>query len=125
MTFPFPLMRLSFNVSLDGKQVPFQILDEGAREIDAGRTVRIRVDPEVYRKPVVLEASYQFETGQSGAGSYQTTLQPPILVGAVMLGPARWAIELPPRRLPLLLSDDATWEQQWGWLGWLVRARPR
>lgn len=125
LVFPAPPARVNFNVALDGKQVPFQVVDESGKEAEIGRTIRLRVEPDLYRKPVVLDVGYQLDAGQVGGNGYfQTTLYPPTLVGAVFLGRVRWAIELPPRRLPLPLHNDAVWEQHWDWLGWLLAPRP-
>jgi hypothetical protein len=110
-------------VRLDDKRVPMRFVDETGKEADVGRRVRLAIEPELYHKAVVLDIRYQADAeGQNTL--FQTTLQPPLLSRAVLLGRVRWQIDLPPEELALYPSGGFTAEQRWSLWGWLLAPRP-
>lgn len=117
--------RTGLDLRLDGKRVPAHFVDAAGREIEAGRLVRLRVEPGLYPRPVVLDVRYQASAARAESGSFfQATLRPPTLQSAAFLGRCRWAVDLPPGRLPLLLGDGPILEQRWRLAGWLPAPEP-
>jgi hypothetical protein len=125
LELPVLLSTSDLDVRLDGKRVLLHIVDESGKEMEIGKVMRLRVDPELYHQPVLLEVSYQADAGRmEGNGPLQSTLRPPTLRGAILLGRARWQVDLPGGWLPLSTRGAATVEQTWGWWGWLLAPRP-
>jgi hypothetical protein len=118
---PAALASSSLTVSLDGKVPPLQLLNDARQAGDVGRRVRLQVEPDLYRQPVVLDLSYSFEPRPADSrGTFQATFKPPQLVDAVLLGRVRWQVELPARWIALYPQAGYTVEQRWGWSGWLI-----
>lgn len=121
---PSSLARAALGIRLDGKEVRRSLVDETGREVEVGRLVRLEVEPELVRKPVLLEITFALG-GSRGEGNsmWQSRLRPPVLVGAALLGPTRWGIELSPGWLTFH-ATGASVEQRWGVHGWLPAPRP-
>jgi hypothetical protein len=125
LLLPVTRARASLDVRLDGKRLPMRAPDESTPTDPSGRLVSFRVDPELYRGPVVLEVSYQPVQGTADVQAWrQTSLQPPQLRGAVLLGRARWLVEGPTGWLPLCSGSTLTPELRWGRRGWLPAPLP-
>jgi hypothetical protein len=124
--FPFPLARSSPELFLDGKRVTrVNPLDAANDESEGSATARIDVEPDLYRKPLVLEARYQFTpaTG-NGLNAWITSLQPPVPRSAVVVGRVRWQVELPLRWIAPYHGNGSIMEQQWTWRGGLLTPEP-
>jgi hypothetical protein len=117
---------LNLEVLLDGLRVPtLQAIDEDGNESETGRIVRLQIEPELYRKPAVLELRYQIPPGRGDSqGRWQATLEPPRLRGSVMLGRARWLVSLPAEWLTFCPGSRVSVEQRWGWRSALPVLRP-
>lgn len=124
VSLPIAGTRANFQLWVDGRQSPFQIMDESGRESETGRLVRLRVEPELHRKPVVLDIAYQNEPVLGVGKASQAMLRPPILPRALSVGRTRWLIELPADSLPLAVDLGFAWEQQWRIVGWLAAPGP-
>jgi hypothetical protein len=122
---PVPLARMNLEVRLDGKLVPVRLVDDGGKEVEVGRTVRLRVEPDLYTGPVVLDVRYQADSVRGDArGGLAAVLQPPAVAGAVLLGRTCWQVDLPPGWLPLCGGTGLTVEQHWDRRGWLLAPGP-
>jgi hypothetical protein len=116
---------LGLEVWLNGKRISsWQTLDDELRDAESGRVARLRVEPELYRKPVVLELRYQLATNRDSSSRWQTTVQPPLLRGSVLAGRVRWQIQTPADRVVIATSGSAAAEQQWGLRHGLLAPRP-
>jgi hypothetical protein len=125
LLFPARLTNSNLQLELDGKVPPLQILDETGRAVEFGKLVRLQVEPDLYRKPVILDVNYQVNPGRlEGNSALESVLHPPLLQEAVLLGRTRWQVEMPPGWMPLYPKGGFTVEQRWGWAGWLLSPRP-
>lgn len=117
---------LGLEMWLNGKRVPtWQTLDDEGRDAENGRIARLRVEPDLYRKPVVLELRYQLAPGRAEGGSrWQVALQPPLLRGNVLSGRLRWQINTAPDWVVISAGSGATMEQHWGLRNGLPAPRP-
>ncbi len=85
-----PLPNLDPKFLLDGKLIPWTAKDS------SGLIARLSIDPSLYDKPAVLAVDYRMATDQPRPeGIWQTTLDPPVLEGNVLLGKVRWQVTLP------------------------------
>ncbi len=124
LTLPAAPGRAGLSIRLDGKEVRRRFLDEAGRDAETGRTVRLDVEPELYRKPVVLDVHFMLDLTPNDRGvGLVAPLRPPVVAGAILLGRARWAVEMPPDWMPVY-AGGATTEQRWGLWGWLPAPRP-
>lgn len=115
---PAPPASLNLELALDGQRVDdIQVVDEN------GRVVRLKVEPDLYQKPVVLDLHYHLVPGREASSKWLTTFQPPLLRGNVFLWRVRWQVDLPANELPLYPGDGITVEQRWGLRGWLPAPR--
>jgi hypothetical protein len=122
---PILLSISNLDVRVDGKRVPVHFVDEGGREMEIGKVLRLRVEPDLYHKPVLLEVAYPADTSlMEGSGLWQLMLRPPELPDAVLLGRVRWQVDLPAGWLPISPRGGSIAEQRWGWWGWLPAPRP-
>jgi hypothetical protein len=126
LSLPVPLASTNLAIRLAGREPSaLHLVDETGREVDVGRVVRMRVDPDLYHKPVILDVSYQVDSGRtSGNSLWQSLLQPPALLDSVLLGRVRWHVELPAGWMPLYARGGYTAEVRWGWRGWLFTPIP-
>src|SRR5205814_1526973 len=96
LELPVLLTSSDLDVRIDGKRVPSHFVDENSTEQEIGKVLRLQVEPDLYRKPILLEVSYQADSGRlAGNGWWQVTLRPPVLRNAILLGRARWQVDLP------------------------------
>jgi hypothetical protein len=122
---PVWLSSLDLDVRLDGKHVPVRFVDESGKQTEIGKVVRLSVEPDLYPKPVLLEVNYRADSSRlEGNRLWQTTLHPPVLRGAILLGRVRWQVDLPSGWLLICPRGDANVEQHWSWWGWLAAPRP-
>lgn len=125
LEMPVLLTRSDLDVRLDGKRVPLHLVDESGHDTDIGTVLRLQVEPALYHGPVILEVSYQADSSRMQKNDFfELTLRPPVLRGAILLGRARWQVDLPAGWLPVCPRGGSNVEQRWGWSGWLVGPRP-
>jgi hypothetical protein len=125
LELPVPLSSSDLDVRIDRKRVPFRFVDQSGKETEIGNVVRLWVEPDLYRKSVLLDVRYRADAGRmDGNGPLQSTLHPPRLREAILLGTARWQVDLPAGWLPVSSRGSSSVEQRWGWLGWLPGPRP-
>jgi hypothetical protein len=125
LLLPVPLTSANLQLELDGKVPPLQLVDETGRAVEFGSLVRLRIEPDLYHKPVVLDVNYQISPGRlEQHGALESVLQPPQLQGTVLLGRTRWHVEAPPGWMPLYPKGGFSVEQRWGLAGWLLAPRP-
>jgi hypothetical protein len=122
---PVRLRPAEFDVQINGLKAPRELLDDSGRMVDMGRLARFQIDPALYPNPPVVEVKYKIDASRLVARSFfQLTLQPSTLLGAVLLGRARWQVDLPAGCLPLYARGGYQFEQEWGWSGPLLAPRP-
>jgi hypothetical protein len=116
---------INLDVLLDSKRVTaLQVIDQEGNPVDTEKIIRLRFDPEQYRRPVVLDLRYQVPPGKTeGAGRLQTSLVPPRLRGNVFAGRVRWQVGLPADWVPVTTGGPTTIEQRWGFRAWLPAPR--
>jgi hypothetical protein len=126
LSLPIPLASTNLAIRLAGRAPSsLYLVDETGREVDVSKVVRMGVDPDLSHKPVILDVSYQIDAGRmSGNSLWQSMLQPPVLLDAVLLGRVRWHVELPAGWMPLYVRAGYTTELSWGWWGWLLTPLP-
>jgi hypothetical protein len=119
---PASIAALHLEVLLDGLRLTtVQVIDEDGSESETGRIARLRVEPELYRTPTVLELRYQIGPGRMDSqGRLQTTLYPPQLRGGVLLGRVRWLVSLPAEWVAYCPGSRVSVEQHWGLRGYLL-----
>jgi hypothetical protein len=88
-------------VTLDGRQVDWQALEDSDQGDPNRHTARLRLATELVKRPAVLDVVYQMSPGRGAAGVFQTALTPPLLVGDLGQAPTRWEVTLPPGWLAL------------------------
>src|SRR5206468_12687795 len=78
LDLPLPLSRQNLEIRLDGKRLPVHLLDGGGKDAEVGRTARLRVEPDLYARPVVLDVTYRADAGRlERTSDLVSTLQPP------------------------------------------------
>jgi hypothetical protein len=115
---PIPLKNLDPKFILDGKEVSWRPGDAG------GIVAQLELDVGPYARAVVFEVAYQLPRGQSAMGPWQSSWQPPVLDGQVLLGKVLWQVTLPASVLAVSARGEATTEQRWAWRGWLPALVP-
>jgi hypothetical protein len=120
---PGPLPTLNLRVTLDGRQVDPETLDDAGQRSDGGRVARLRLAPDLLRKPAVLEVAYQVPSGRAGAALLQSTLHPPLLRGDGGRVPTRWLINLPPGWVAVAPECGPGVERAWVRRGLLLAPR--
>jgi hypothetical protein len=117
--FPASGARLQPQILLDGKKAPWRWLPTNSR------VAQVSVEPELYRRPVVLEITYQVPANATDTdGVFQTALRPPVLHGDVFLGRVRWQVLLPSQQVALPPRGHAAGSPHWVWRGWLLAPEP-
>jgi hypothetical protein len=86
----------------------------------------VRVNPELYRHPIILEVTYNLGPEDPDlAGLLRTTLPPPVLRGDdVFVGRVRWQVTLPASQVALPPGGHVVSEQRWARRGWLLAPEP-
>jgi hypothetical protein len=120
---PAPVPSLGLHVTLDGRTVAWETLDETGQRADGGRIARLALSPDLVRQSAVLDVSYELQPGRAGGNVLQSFLQPPLLRGDPGGAPVRWSVTLPPSWVPLGPEVGPGAERSWGWRGWLLAPR--
>jgi hypothetical protein len=122
---PALLARSNVEIRFGGGVIPFEMLDDSGREVDVGKTVRIKPQPDLFHEPVPLEVRYEIDANRIGGnGPMQSTFVPPRIQNGLLLGRMRWAIRLPGGWMVVRARPTATAEQRWGWSGFLFSPQP-
>jgi hypothetical protein len=111
---PAPVADLNPEVFLRGQ--PLTRL----QTVEGGNVLRLVLDPDLYRQPLILEVRYQASTSLPGNGAFRTTLYPPRLQGDVFLNRVRWQVNVPSGWVNLYQGGGYTSEQRWDWQGGLL-----
>ncbi len=121
LEFPVILGRNKVDLSLGGKRLPFTFVDGTGKDSEVGQRVRIPVEPELFRQPVILEVEYEIDADRLDEPA---RFRPAVLLNSVLLGRVRWQVDFAGDVLPVLISAGYVREQRWGWRGWLWGPRP-
>jgi hypothetical protein len=111
-------------ITLDGKRVTWEGVDEEGRYAPAGRIARLRLSPQLVKRGSILEVAYEMPAGRAATGLLQTTLLPPTLRGDPGQVPTRWLVSLPPGWVPLGPETGAGQNRDWSRRGWLLVPEP-
>jgi len=98
---PGPPSAIQLRVTLDGRQVDWQAVEDSDKSDPNKHIARLRLATDLVKRPTVLDVVYQVSPGRGAAGVFQTTLTPPKLVGDLGQAPMRWEVTLPPGWLAL------------------------
>jgi hypothetical protein len=138
---PAPVANVQLEVRLNDKQVVPQTVDENGAPSLYGRVARLRVSPQLLRRPqrrglrrysgaspernegAVLEVRYELSPGRTGGGLLRTVLHPPVLRGLSGQEILRWQVTLPPGWVPLSPEGGPGGERTWARRGWLLAPR--
>jgi hypothetical protein len=104
-----------FAARLDGKRLPWTVTDDPSR-----CCVRIRLDPaDPNRTASELDLVYVL----AGGLGWRIMLTPPVFVGPVLIGPARWQIGVAADVLLFDAGSDASFDWRWDWQRGLLTPR--
>ncbi len=101
LQLPGPPSALQLRVTLDGRQVDWQAVEDSDHGDPNRHVARLRLATELVKRPAVLDVVYQMSPGRGAAGVFQTALTPPLLAGDLGQAPTRWEVTLPPGWLAL------------------------
>lgn len=114
------LAGLRWDAFLDGKRLSrIRVVDASGQASETGTVLRFDIEPELYHQAVVLDLSYEGSSSEA-SGPLQYILHPPVLRGGVLLGKARWEVELPPGSLGFFSGRDDRPALSWQWRGGLL-----
>lgn len=126
--FPAAVAGLNLAVYLDGKRInTVRSVDANGHPADGGTVARIAVEPELYRRPVILDVHYQLGPTRRQTGlALASVFYPPAFPVEALLGPVRWQLDLPGDSVFLYRAGNSDLEQTWTWRGGLLApvARP-
>jgi hypothetical protein len=126
---PAPPGVLSLDIRLRKEQQEVKqgwtVVDENGQPANAGKIIRLVIPAEFARGPFTLSVAYQLpaERGQE-SGTWRTVVVPPLPRGEPGRFPVRFQVHLPAAWVPLYPEGGFTFEQSWGWRGWLPAPRP-
>lgn len=132
--FPAPVASLNVALALDGKTPRSQTVDANGKEVENGSIIRLNVEPDLYRKPVVLDVRYQIAPGRTRGNHFlQSVFYPPMISvprsdgaaarGDVFLGRVRWQVGMPSGWIFLFHNGGYNSELRWDWRGGLLAPR--
>ena len=119
---PAPVPTINLEVRLDGKRVDPELIDSDQPELKR-RLVRLRLSPDLVRKPAVLELSYQLAPDRTGSTAVTTTLQAPRALGDPGSVPMRWTVTAPRSWVVVAPEAGPGTARVWGRRGWLLAPR--
>jgi hypothetical protein len=120
---PGPVNAIALTASLDGKRVEYEPLSSDRLE-QKGRLARLRLSPDLVRKPAILELSYQLTPDRTDSTPVSSTLQAPRLLGEVGGISTRWQITAPGGWVVLGPEAGPATARTWGRRGWLLAPWP-
>ncbi len=125
LELPASVVGSDLRVTLDGRTVDPETVDEEGHHSDAGRFARLRLNPDLVRWGSVLELKYQFTPTLASQGTYQTLLQAPVLLrcepGQLIVC---WQVVLPAGSVAIGPEGGPATGRAWGWRGWLLAPMP-
>jgi hypothetical protein len=121
---PAPTAGLGLKVSLNGKQVSWDPVDDDGQHAIGGHVARLRLGPQLVKRGSVLEVAYDLPPGRAATGLLQTTLLPPVLRGDPVRVPTRWLVQLPQGWIPIGPEGGPGQERTWTRRGWFFVPRP-
>lgn len=122
LELPAPAATVGLEVKLDGLLVSTEMAVPNGPEL-RGRVVRLRLSPELVRKPAVLDVTYRLDPGRAQATPLTTPLLPPRLAGDPGGVPTRWQVTMPGNRVVLAPEQGPGTPIRWGLAGWLPAPR--
>jgi hypothetical protein len=123
LELPSPTAGLGLRVTLGGKEVYWDAVDDEGRRAPGGRVARLRIGPQLVKSGSVLEVSYDLPQGRATTGLLQTTLAPPVLRGDAGRVPTRWLVQLPAGWVPIGPESGPGQDRVWSRRGWLYAPR--
>jgi hypothetical protein len=115
---PAPVAGLLLRISLNGKEVFWDPVDDDGQRAPGGRIARLRIGPQLVKRDSLLDVFYELSPGRSATGFVQTTLTPPVLRGDVERVPTRWLIQLTHGWIPITPDSGPGQERSWVRRGW-------
>ncbi len=121
---PAPVPTLHLLARLDGREVPWEAVDEEGNRAEGGRVARLKLEPSLVRPGgSVLEVLYQLPPGRAGNSPLKTVLLPPLLRGGPGHVPTRWQLTVPAGWVTVGPEGGPGSERTWGRRGWLLAPR--
>jgi hypothetical protein len=119
---PAPVNPIGLTATFNGKRVA---VDQPAvdRPEQKVRLARLRLSPDLLRKPAILELSYQLTPDRTDTTVISTTLQAPRLLGEAGGVSTLWQITAPPGWVVISPEAGPATGRTWGWRGWLLAPR--
>jgi hypothetical protein len=119
---PAPMPTIGFAASLNGKRIdPALVPTERAEQ--RGKLVRLRLSPDLVRKPAILDVSYQLTPDRTASTPISTTLEAPRMLGGPGGVPTRWQIVAPSSWVVIAPEGGPGTSRVWSRRGWLFSPR--
>jgi hypothetical protein len=112
---PASAAAVGLKATLDGRQLDPEL---------KGKVIRLRLSPELVRKPAVLEVAYRLDPGRLPSPPLTTAFLAPRLVEDAGGVPTRWLITLPRGQVVLSPEQGPGTPLHWGLRGWLPAPHP-
>jgi hypothetical protein len=110
---------VSLTASLDGKRVEYEPIASDRPELK-GRLARLRLSPDLVRKPAILELAYSLTPDRTDSTPVSSTLQAPRLLGEAGGISTRWQITTPSAWVVIAPETGPATGRTWGRRGWLL-----
>lgn len=114
LELPAQAAALGLQVTLDGRALNPEL---------RGKLIRLRLSPDLVRKPATLEIVYRLDPGRLPATPLTTNLAAPRLSQEANGIPTRWQVTLPPTQVVLWPEAGPGGMVRWGLRGWLPAPR--
>ncbi|MBI3409742.1 MAG: hypothetical protein HY040_15485 [Planctomycetes bacterium] len=119
LELPLPAESCLTYVQLDQKKISWR------RAGTNPRAISIPVEASLYNRPVVLEIAYKVPASfAEKQGFFQTLLAAPSFRDDLLLGRARWQVNVPDHWLSVPAWGAVPTEWKWGLQGWLFGPEP-
>jgi hypothetical protein len=113
---------IDLQASLQGKRIDPELLASDRPELNR-RLVRLRLSPDLVRKPVVLDLSYQLSPDRTASTPVTTALQATRPLGDPGSVPTRWQIVAPQSWVVIAPEAGPASGRSWARHGWLLAPR--
>jgi hypothetical protein len=126
---PAPLVTLDMEASLRNQQreikVTPTVVEENGQPVEGGKVIRLSIPAEFMRQSFVVTLSYHLAAERvPESDGWRSLIVPPQPRGDLGRFPVRFQVHLPAAWVPLYPDGGVTFEQRWGWRGWLLGPRP-